>query len=548
MSLSKSLFLGFLVALSSTAIVIKILQEKAAIETPHGNSTIGILIFQDIIIVPMILLVPFLANVETENFSFLIFGIKLVGLFIILFLGQKWIVPYILHQVTRTRNRELFLVTIAFLAFAIAWVTSQIGLSLALGAFLSGLLISESEYSHTALSSVLPLRDIFIGFFFVSIGMLLNFQTLISFPGLILILFTGVIILKFLTGGTAILLMQYPLRTTLLVAVSLAQIGEFSFILSKTGMKYNLMSDTYYQLFLAVSILTMMVTPFLMRLDKPIEKLLTRIPLQRKFKTLPDEEKSAAPPPLDDHLIIVGYGLNGKNLARTAQSQQIPYIVIDLNPDTVRSVRKAGIPIFYGDASYLEVLRKAKIENARILVIVINDSAASRKIIKQARLTNPNLYIIVRTRFLQDVDELYDLGADEVFPEEFETSIAIFTRVLKKYLTPENQIAQLSSIIRAEGYKILRQSRIEASDAQMSPLSELEVQVMEISQDCTFIRKTIGEIDLEKKYRLQPLVILRGNEVITRPSSDLELTSGDHLMVLGKPEDIHLLWRDIRRD
>jgi CPA2 family monovalent cation:H+ antiporter-2 len=536
-SFPKSIFLGFLVALSSTAIVIKILQEKAAIETPHGNSTLGILIFQDIIIVPMILLIPFLSGTEAGNFSALEFILKLSVLFAVLFVGQKWLIPTILHQVTRTRNRELFLLTIAFLAFSIAWLTSQIGLSLALGAFLSGLLISESEYSHSALSSVLPLKDIFLGFFFVSIGMLLNYRTIFDAPYLILILFTGVLLIKILTGSLAILIMRYPLRTALLVGLSLAQIGEFSFILSRTGMDYGLMSDSIYQIFLAVSVLSMMITPFLMEMEKGIEKMIDRWKHSGKIKSR-REPDSLPDPELEDHLVIVGYGLNGKNLARTAQSQQISFVVIDLNPDTVRAERRNGLPIFYGDASYPDVLKRANLDQARILVIVINDAAAIRKIVRQARSAYPGLYIIVRTRFLQEVDELYHLGANEVFPEEFETSVAIFTSVLKKYLTPEHQIDKLSAQIRAEGYKIFRQSPIESVTPAITPHSEIEIEVLEITGKCRFAGKTIDEISSIKTYHLQPLVVLRGETQITHPSGDFRLLAGDDLIILGKPEDI----------
>jgi CPA2 family monovalent cation:H+ antiporter-2 len=543
-SLNKSVFLGFLVALSSTAIVLKILQEKAAIETPHGNSTLGILIFQDIIIVPMILLVPFLAGTSASNFSAIEFAIKLIILFALLYVGQKWLIPFILHQVTRTRNRELFLLTIAFLTFSIAWLTSEIGLSLALGAFLSGLLISESEYSHSALSSVLPMKDIFLGFFFVSIGMLLNFRTILDKPYLILLLFIAVLIIKLFTASLAILIMRYPLRTALLVAISLAQIGEFSFILSRTGMDYGLMTDSGYQIFLAVSVLSMMMTPFFMEMEKAIEKLIDRWKPPGKSKSLwtPD-----TPPltQLEDHLVIVGYGLNGKNLTRTAQSQQISFVVIDLNPDTVRSEQQQGLTILYGDATYPDVLIRAGIDRARILVIVINDAVAIRKIVRQARLAYPGLYIIVRTRFLQEVDELYRLGANEVFPEEFETSVAIFTSVLRKYLTPEHQIDELRGQIRAEGYKIFREFPLSAGTPAITPHSEIEIEVLEIPKESRFVGKTIAEVKLLKNLNLQPLVVLRGKAQITHPGNDFRLLGEDELIVLGKPEDIKKFQKEL---
>jgi CPA2 family monovalent cation:H+ antiporter-2 len=309
-------------------------------------------------------------------------------------------------------------------------------------------------------------------------------------------------------------------------------------------MDYGLMTDSGYQIFLAVSVLSMMMTPFFMEMEKTIENLIDRWkpPGKTKFLWTPDTPPLSQ---LEDHLVIVGYGINGKNLTRTAQSQQISFVVIDLNPDTVRSEQQQGLPIFYGDATYPDVLMRAGIDRARILVIVINDAVAIRKIVRQARLAYPGLYIIVRTRFLQEVDELYRLGANEVFPEEFETSVAIFTSVLRKYLTPEHQIDELRGQIRAEGYKIFRESPLSAKTPAITPHSEIEIEVLEIPKESRFTGKTIAEVKPIKNLNLQPLVVLRGKAQITHPGRDFRLLGGDELIVLGKPEDIKQFQKEL---
>ncbi len=459
--LPNAIFIGFLVSLSSTAIVLKILQERANVDSPYGRTSVGILIFQDVIIVPMMLVTPLLAG-GADSLSVSPFDLiyKILFLIILVFVSQKWLVPFILFQITRTRNRELFLMAVAFIAFSIAWLTAQLGLSLGLGAFLAGLIISESEYSQNALAHILPFRDIFMAFFFVSVGMLLKFSTILDSPVFILILCLVIIIIKILTAGAATALLGYPFRIVLSVALALAQIGEFSFVLSKVGLSYELISQQDYQVFLAVSVLTMILTPFLFLPEQRVGKL-TRFfripePVEGELKSAEFDKKS-----LTNHLIIIGYGLNGQNLSRAAQKINVPYVVLDLNPNTVREEQKKGIPIFFGDATHEEVLTKAGIERARILVLAINDAAATRRITHVAHQLNQYVHVIVRTRYIKEVQPLFSLGADEVIPEEFETSVEIFNRVLRKFMVSESEIEDMIDQIRADCYEVLRKSTSE---------------------------------------------------------------------------------------
>ncbi|MGD2270431.1 MAG: cation:proton antiporter, partial [Desulfobacterales bacterium] len=319
----ESVFAGFLVALSSTAIVLKLLQDRAEIESPHGQTTLGILIYQDIVIVPMILLTPLLAGkAGGPGTSLPLLLAKAVGIIFLVILSAEYIVPKVLYQIARTRSRELFLLSIVVMCLAVAWLTHSLGLSLALGAFLAGLTISESEYSHQALSSVLPFRDLFTSFFFISIGMLLDIRFLFEKPALVFFLALGVLLTKSFLAMCTTLLLGLPLRTAILVGLGLCQVGEFSFILAEEGAKYGLLGGDIFQLFLAVSVLTMAATPFIIILGDRIVGAVLRFPLPQKLKSglyplqgLTDAKKRVK---LKGHLIVVGFGINGKNVTRAA--------------------------------------------------------------------------------------------------------------------------------------------------------------------------------------------------------------------------------------
>jgi len=284
-TMGEAVFIGFLVSLSSTAIVLKLLQERAEVDTPHGRTSLGILIFQDIIIVPMMLFVPLLAGAsENIGVSFLIMlakGVVIIGLVIA---SAKWVVPRVLFQIARTGSRELFLLSIVLICISVAWLTAQAGLSLALGAFLAGLIVSETEYSHQALGNILPFRDIFASFFFISIGMLLDVDFLLKNPGIISLLTLGVLLVKAILAGSAALFLKFPLRTAVLVGLALCQVGEFSFILSKVGQSQGLFSGDSYQLFLDVTIITMVATPLMMALAPRAADFILRWPLPQRLK------------------------------------------------------------------------------------------------------------------------------------------------------------------------------------------------------------------------------------------------------------------------
>lgn len=538
-SIPQSIFMGFLMSLSSTAIVLKLLQERAEIESPHGRTSLAVLIFQDLIVVPMMLLAPILAGIG-ENIigSLFTLTVKVSGIIILVMVSARWLVPKILYHITRTRNRELFLLSTLFLCSVIAWLTYRMGLSLALGAFLAGLIISESEYSHEALGNILPFRDVFISFFFVSIGMLLNITFLVEKIGLILLIAVGVIIIKSIIAGFTTFLLGYPLRTMILAGFALSQVGEFSFVLSKTGIVHGLISQQHYQLFLAVSVVTMIATPFIINLSPWIAEITGKLSLPEKLKTGLHPAFTIREISRRDHLIVIGFGINGRNLTRAAKSAGIPYIIIEMNPETVRLEKTKDEPIFYGDATHDSVLEFAGVRHARIIVIAIADAAATRKITSLARRLNPKIHIIARTRFLQEMEPLYQTGADEVIPEEFETSVEIFTRVLAKFLIPRDEIERFISEVRSDGYYMFRTLSQEAATCSdlRHCLPDIAINSFRVEEDAPISGKSLGEIELRKKYGVTVLAIRRNGKTITNPDVNLKLEPNDILFIMGIPE------------
>jgi CPA2 family monovalent cation:H+ antiporter-2 len=354
-------------------------------------------------------------------------------LFLVIF-GARWLVPNLLHQIVRTRSRELFVITIILLCLGTALLTSKLGLSLALGAFLAGLIISESEYAYQAISDILPFKDSFNGLFFISVGMLMNLGFLAKNPTTILSVVIIILLLKAFTAFLSVHLLGHPIRVSLQTGLHLAQIGEFSFVLAVAGKFAGLITENLYQLFLSASVLTMILTPFILRASPGIsiwmssKKLLERLDRMRR-----KAEKEGFPLRREGHVIIVGFGLNGKNLAEVLKETSVPYAVLQINNDTVIQMKKKGEPIFYGDGTSPEILHKLGMTTARMLVVAISDPASTRRIVQVARRGNPRLHILVRTRYAAEVEDLLKLGANEVIPEEFETSIEIFAKVLHHY-------------------------------------------------------------------------------------------------------------------
>jgi len=545
---AEAFFMGFLIALSSTAIVLKLLQQSGQITAPHGRIAVGILIFQDVIVVPMMLLTPLLSGqAEAPGLALLLMLGKFAGVLLVVVLLARYVVPYLLTQVVRTRSNELFLLTVIVMCFATAWLTSAVGLSLALGAFFAGLVISESPYHHQATALVLPFREIFVSFFFVSIGMLLDVRFVVSHLAEVLLFTLGVILLKALVLGITVVLLRYPLRTALLSILTLFQVGEFAFILAAKGREYDLIGGDIYQYFLAISVLTMALTPFLIaqseRLSRKLEGVLPRH-FQQRMQRQAREQNESPEQPLQDHLVIVGYGINGRNLARAARQADIPYLIIELNPRTIQEAKADGEPIIYGDATQETLLRDCQVHRARVVVIAISDPVATRRIVAQVREMTSSAYVIVRTRYLAEIKETKQLGANEVIPEEFETSIEIFTRVLGRYLIPRNEINQFAHQIRAQNYETFREPNAQPLTPVLLP--EVEIATVRVRQgENTVVGRSLAASQLRQRYGVNLLAIRRGEHHIIDIDGEERILTDDVLYLFGPPDRINALSEEL---
>ncbi|OGL46438.1 MAG: hypothetical protein A2149_00840 [Candidatus Schekmanbacteria bacterium RBG_16_38_11] len=532
--LPNALLIGFIVTLSSTAIILKLYTDYGMSDSPQGNLSIGILLFQDLAVIPMILSVHLLAG-KSSTSPYIIFKTLFTALLSvsIIFLLSYFIVPHFLRQVVKLNNREVFTLTIFLLCLGTAWLTSSFGLSLALGAFVAGLVISESEYSHQIITEILPFKNVFNSIFFISIGMLFNinfflrnFLSIIGLSSIIIIL--KVSVLFFVT-----LLLGSQLRIALMVGFGLFQIGEFSFILLNEGKVLNLFSFETYQSLLSATFFTMLLTPFFVKKAPAISLFITsRLRISEK---LTPEEEDMKVRTFKKHVIIVGYGLNGENLARVLKETGIPYLILDINANNIEAAKKEGHPALFGDANHYEVLKKANIFDAHTIVLAISDPIATRIAVKVAKEINPNIKVIVRTRYISQVDELYNLGADEVIPEEFETSIEIFSRVLREHYVPTNIILNQVSIIRSKGYEMLRKPA-EASE-RLTDISKILAATIThsflVTENSPANDKTLRKLDLRKISGASVIAIIQNGKAITNPSADFKIVSGDILVILG---------------
>ncbi len=537
---SQSVFFGFLVALSSTAILMKLLIDSGQADSPQGKMALGILIFQDLCIVPLMLVTPLLAGDGGGLMSVLAICAKAAAVVLAAHYGARFLVPWIFKQVVKTRSRELFILTIIFIGLGTAWLTAMAGLSLALGAFIAGLAISESEYSHQALSDIIPFREAFMSLFFISVGMLLDPDILVNHPLLIGSLVVTILLIKTLVTTGAAMTLGVPMRIAIIAALSLAQIGEFSFVLSQAGLTVGLLTPDLYQIFLAASIATMGLTPVCLKLANPAaDFVIGQLPhtWTRGRGVLARNEKTIS---LNDHVIIVGYGVNGKNLARALKNLKIGYVVIETNPFTVKKEGKKGQHILFGDASKQEVLAHAHISNARGMVVAISDAAASRRVAALARQLNPSLHIIVRTRYILEVEPLYKLGANEVIPEEFETSIEILSRVLRNYMVPHAEIERCITEARSDGYDMFRSlSRRHSHAVGISGyLSGAEISTFRVKNGSQLEGKGLREGTIRSMSGASVLVIKRGEEVVPNPDPVWELQENDLVLLLGTPEQL----------
>jgi len=382
--------------------------------------------------------------------------------------------------------------------------------------------------------------------------MLLDLRFFILNIGLVILFTLAAMLAKFFITWLAALALRFPLRTALLTGFSLLQIGEFAFILSETGLEYGLLGEQLYQYFLAISILSMAATPFLMKYSTNIADWLLRRPLPdrlRHFNQLSehaDEEPDEAE--LEDHVIVIGYGLTGRNVANAAKFARLPYIVVDLDPDRVAAARHDGHPATYGDATSSFVLQHIHVYNARVAVIAITDPQACQMIVMQIRNICPTVYLIVRTRAVSEVSEFYRLGANEVIPEEFEVSVEVFTRLLNRYLVPQDEIEAFARDIRAGAYEILRpRPHHDTIQERLLNIPDVNITCLKaLHSENEVIGKPLAKSNIRAEYSVNLIALMRADKLITDIGGDTVIKQDDVLYLIGEPEAIDRFNRKLK--
>ena len=535
----QAVFFGFVFALSSTAIVLKLYNERREMESPQGKVVLGVLLFQDFLIVPMIIITPVLAGtVEASAGAIALrfgLGVLAVGL---VFVTARYLMPKVLYYIVRTRIREVFVLGALFVCLGLAFFTESLGFSLALGGFLAGIIISESHYSHQVVADMTPFRDLFTSIFFVSIGMLFDLGFTFSHLPLVLGLTLLVFLLKASTGAVAVLALRFPPRVMALVALGLAQIGEFSFVLLNVGRGQGLVEAAAYQALIAVAVLTMLATPALIAVAPAIGMRLPR-GLSRQ---VPEAEFSPEPDGKSPrkHVVVVGYGHNGRTLAKVLEEAHIRYAVIELNGDTVEKGLAEGKPMIFGDSTRQEILEHAGIEHAQVVVFAISDMEAVRRSLTLARRLNPTVYILVRTRQVTEIEELHRCGADEVIAEEFESAIEIFTRVLQRFHVPRNIIRAQTRVLRGEGYRMLRSPSLrgQVSAELMGALSAGTTDLFRLDETSPAVGRTLRDLDLRHLTGATIIAVVRDETPMPSPAPDVDLLAGDTLVLVGGHEQV----------
>ena len=528
-----AVFTGFLAALSSTAIVLKVLAERSETGTPTGQTALAMLLFQDLAIVVMAVLVPVLAGEGGSAVNVALALGKALLVVAAVLVGARRFVPILLERVAATRKTELFLLAVAAVCLGTAWVASLAGVSLAVGAFLAGLLVSESDYAEHALSEILPLQTLFTAAFFLSVGMLLDPAFLWTHLGWVAAAAAGVLALKALTAAIGARALGLPLGVALAAGLALAQIGEFSFVLALAGAEAGLspagLGEAGSQGLIAVTVVLMLATPGLIGLAPRLAAW------GRQVETEAGAGGHGHGVDLEDHTVVVGFGLAGRRLARVLGESGIPFAVSDLNPQSLREARDGGAPTVFGDASREPILRALGAHRAKLLVVAINDGPATQRIVAVARHLNPTLQIVVRTRFVASIEALSQAGADIVVPEELETTVRLFAHVLGAYLVPRDEIERQAALVRQDDYGVLRGSIQEAHLMVLQGLDEegLHTRAVAVRPGAPLAGTTLAEAGLRQRYGLTVMAVRRGQETTGGPAGDFWVAPGDRLVMVA---------------
>ncbi|MBI2220961.1 MAG: cation:proton antiporter [Acidobacteria bacterium] len=533
-----AVFAGLFVSLSSTAIVLKEMGSRNELGSPAGRLTTGVLLFQDLSIVVLLLMVPILAGQAPAGRAGEALLRAAVALAIVAGVGRL-VLPLFVRWVLRSGRREAFPLAILLASVGTAWASSLLGVSMALGAFLGGLVLAESEFSHQAHAEIRPLRDILSSLFFISLGMLLHPAFVLrAFPWIAAALLT-IVVVKALAAAAVLMPFAPSARVAIAAGIALAQVGEFSFVLGRAGLQAGLLPPDVWQTLLAASIGTMMLTPALLAFAPGIAARLTG-----RRRPAPREGLSST---LADHVIVMGYGAGGRLITKTLKKFGVPYLVLDLNGAAVREARTAGESIMYADAANPHSLRAAGIGRARALALVLSDADASLRVVKVARDVAPAIPVIVRTRYRGEARRMEEAGATVAVAEEIETSLEVLAQLLARVNIPGNLIETTLDMIRHET-ESLRPVRAPSRPMDaVSAISQSPVATHVLSAGDWAVGRTIADVNLRAETGALVVALESQGHRTTSPAAAATLNAGDVLYLMGDPSDILLARRRLTR-
>ncbi|OOV87031.1 monovalent cation:proton antiporter family protein [Oceanospirillum linum] len=540
-SSETSLIVAGALGLSSTAIVTQELTRWNELNSSHGHSAIGILLFQDLAAVIFLIMIPALAGTSDNSFSFAIGLILLKGvaLFIVMLAVGKWLMPFIFHEISKTRSEELFVMTVLLVALTAAWITHALELSMALGAFLAGMMLGESHFKHQIEADIRPFRDILLGLFFVTVGMQLNYQVLIGNLHWVILGSIGLVLSKAFLIALLAQLLGKDKSSSIRTGLILAQGGEFGFALLTLALTNGLLEAKTASLVVAIIVFSIAVTPFLIRYNADIcQRLIPNKP----YEEVPphnSEELAEATSELNKHIIVCGFGRVGQTVARFMRKESLPILALDNDPIRVQEATGGGENIFFGDSASRKVLEAAGLHRASLVVITVNEYEQTLSILRSVRALDYQIPVVVRTRDDSHLEDLKQAGATEVIPEALEGSLMLVTHVMTQMHIPFRRIARMVQTAREQRYQLLHgyfHGRLsQLLDKQGNP--RVRLHPVKISNSCYAHGKTIEEIKLNS-CQVQILRIHRKNEDIEHPEANIRLTSGDTLILQGLTDQI----------
>jgi len=541
LQLPSAFIIGAALTMSSTAIVSKILIERLDLNSRHGRLSIGILLFQDVAVIFILILIPVFNNLDADLFKLIIFALlKIIFLLFIVFRAGKPVMNFWFDIVAKNKSRELFVLNVLMITLIFSYVTKLAGLSYALGAFLAGMIISETRYRHQVESDITSFRNILLGLFFISVGMMLDIDILKSNFIIIALLFFAFTLFKIILITGLTMIFKYELGVGIRTGIILSQAGEFSFVILALGQKNGIISGDIFQIILSVCLISMLIAPLLIPLNGRIARWISK-GYTKKSETLVKQIEGVGHD-YSDHVILCGYGRSGQYLGRFLKEENINFIAIDMDLNRVSDASTAGENVMYGDASRRTVLRAAGIERAKAIIVAYADDRSTEKVLNVIRETYPILPVIVRTADESSVEKLQNAGATDVVPEVQEGSLMLASHALVLLGIPLSNVIKKIRIFRSERYKMFRgyfagETDVgdETSNQDLLQLHSIEIKEYFSMNDSPISKLSLKNFDVEIKYIRRPNMLEN-----IQPRPDIVISAGDVLVVIGTQENIDL--------